>query len=60
MTIVRRENAGYQKQYGRQLKQADAFRALRRQLKVTRNGELLTISPATWRRWIVKGALDPE
>ena len=58
VTIVRRENAEYQKQYGRQVKQTEAFRPLRRQ--VTRDGKPLTISDATWRRWIVKPALDPE
>ena len=58
MTIVRRENAKYQKQYGRQVKQTEAVRPLRRQ--VTRDGSPLTISDATWRRWVVKPALDPE
>ena len=58
VTIVRRENAEYQKQYGRQVKQTEAFRPLRRQ--VTRDGKPLTISDATWRRWVVKPALDPE
>jgi hypothetical protein len=58
VTIVRRENAEYQKQYGRQVKQTEAFRPLRRQ--VTRDGRPLTISDATWRRWVVKPALDPE
>ena len=58
VTIVRRENAKYQKQYGRQVKQTEAFRALRRQM--TRDGKPLTISDATWRRWVVKPALDPE
>jgi hypothetical protein len=60
VAIVRRENAACKKQYGRQLKQTEAFRPLKRQLKVTRDGKPLTISPATWRRWIVKPALDPE
>jgi hypothetical protein len=58
VTIVRRENAEYQKQYGRQVKQMEAFRPLRRQ--VTRDGKPLAISDATWRRWVVKPALDPE
>ena len=58
VTIVHRENAEYQKQYGRQVKQTEAFRPLRRQ--VTRDGRPLTISDATWRRWVVKPALDPE
>jgi hypothetical protein len=58
VTIVRRENAKYQKQYGRQVKQTEAVRPLRRQ--VTRDGSPLTISDATWRRWVVKPALDPE
>jgi hypothetical protein len=59
-TIVRRENAAYQKQHGRQLKQTEAIRALRRPLKRRRDTKLLKISPATWRRWVVKPALDPE
>jgi hypothetical protein len=59
VTIVRRENAEYQKRFGRQLKQREAFRALKK-LKVTRDGKPLTISPATWRRWVAKRALDPE
>jgi hypothetical protein len=59
MGIVRREDAKHQKRYPkRKLKQADAIKALRQELK--RDGKPIKVSPTTLLRWIVRPARGPK